>query len=107
MAIDLEAFCFEGYQMKIAFIIDGYFMRKRVFFASKKKYGFQYNGGNIRNYCKKHLNSSNEFKKDSIFRIYYYDSLPIDKKAHNPISKKSIDFKKQEIYKKQTELLKI
>ena len=92
--------------MKVAFIIDGYFMRKRVFHASKKKYGFYYNGKNIRNYCKKHLNSSDEFKKDSIFRIYYYDSLPVDKKAHNPISKKSIDFKKQEIYKKQTELFK-
>lgn len=32
-------------------------------------------------------------------RIYYYDCLPIDKRTHNPISGKFIDFAKTEIYK--------
>lgn len=29
-----------------------------------------------------------------LYRIFYYDCLPFDKKIHNPITKKAIDFKK-------------
>jgi len=33
----------------------------------------------------------------SLYRVLYYDCYPIDKKAHNPITKKTIDFKQSKI----------
>lgn len=32
--------------------------------------------------------------KHELYRIFFYDCPPLDKKLHNPISKKSIDFSK-------------
>lgn len=36
--------------------------------------------------------------KNTLYRIFYYDCLPLDKKAHNPISSKAIDFSKTPEY---------
>ncbi len=82
---------------KILFIIDGWFMRKSIY----RLKSFYYNGKNIRNYCKKHLR-----KSDQIYRIFYYDTEPFDKKGHNPISKKPIDFSKTSVAEHQNALLK-
>ena len=49
---------------------------------------FEYNGPNIRNYCKKHLN----FDYETFYRIFYYDTAPYDGRGHNPVSKKSVNF---------------
>lgn len=81
---------------KVAFIIDGWFMYKRT--QSLKL--FDYNGKNIRNYCKKLLRTN-----DYLYRIYYYDTLPLNKKGEHPLTRRSIDFSKTEQAKKQTELL--
>ena len=35
----------------------------------------------------------------NLYRIFYYDCSPFEKKVHNPISKKVIDFKKTDQYK--------
>jgi len=34
-----------------------------------------------------------------LYRIFYYDCSPLNKKLHNPISGKSIDLSKTDIYK--------
>jgi len=34
-----------------------------------------------------------------LYRIFYYDCFPLNKKVHNPISRKSIDFSKTDIYR--------
>lgn len=39
-----------------------------------------------------------------LYRIFYYDCLPFDKKIHNPITKKAIDFKKTQQYMFRNEL---
>lgn len=70
---------------KVVFVIDGWFMRKRVY----KLKAFYYDGPRIREYCKKHLRSG-----DQLYRIFYYDTMPLDIKAHNPLTKKFIDFSK-------------
>ena len=70
-------------------------MRKRIY----RLKSFYYDGQGIRNYCKKHLRDS-----DQIYRILYYDTEPLDKKGHNPISKKSIDFSKTTVAERQTAL---
>lgn len=80
---------------KVAFFIDGWFMRKTIFQTK----AFFYVGSEIRNYCLKHLRDNQE-----IYRIFYYDSEPLDKKGQNPISKSFIDFSDTNVYKKQHEL---
>ena len=83
--------------MKVVFVIDGWFMRKRIY----KLKSFFYSGPEIRKYCLKHLN-----KEDQLYRIFYYDTKPLEIKAHNPISKNFIDFSKTKTATDQAELLK-
>jgi uncharacterized LabA/DUF88 family protein len=56
--------------------------------------------------CTQHL-SQKITGKDAVYselyRIFYYDCVPFDKKHHHPLSKRSIDFSKTEQYKFQTE----
>lgn len=81
---------------KVAFLIDGWFMRKKVY----KEKAFYYQGSEIRKYCKKHLRKGQE-----IYRIYYYDSEPLQAKGHNPISNTHIDFSQTNVSKEQQTLL--
>ena len=81
---------------KVVFVIDGWFMRKRIY----KLKTFLYTGEQIRRYCKRHLKDN-----DYLYRIFYYDTKPLDKKGHNPISKKLIDFKNTPTAKSQEALL--
>ena len=80
---------------KVVFMIDGWFMRKRIY----RLKSFYYCGTEIRKYCVRHLRQD-----DYLYRIFYYDTAPLDKKGHNPISKKAIDFKNTAVAKQQFEL---
>jgi uncharacterized LabA/DUF88 family protein len=42
---------------------------------------------------------------DALYRILIYDCKPLAKKAHNPVTKRAIDFAKTETYAFRTELL--
>jgi uncharacterized LabA/DUF88 family protein len=77
-------------------MIDGWFMRKRIYHLGS----FLYNGSNIRDYCKKHLRVG-----DEIYRIYYYDTQPLEGKGNNPLTNSLIDFGKTNVAKNQRELL--
>lgn len=81
---------------KVVFMIDGWFMRKRIYNLKT----FFYDGPAIRRYCKSHLRSD-----DYLYRIFYYDTEPLDKKGHNPITKKLVDFSKTPTAEAQHELL--
>lgn len=80
---------------KVVFMIDGWFMRKRIY----RLKSFFYNGPNIRKYCLQHLR-----KDDYLYRIFYYDTEPLDKKGHNPVSKKAVDFGQTPVAKAQKDL---
>lgn len=82
--------------MKVVFMIDGWFMRKRIY----KLKTFFYDGPNIRRYCLKHLRGG-----DTLYRIFYYDTAPLDKKGHNPISRNAINFAKTIVAEEQYKLL--
>ena len=82
--------------MKVVFMIDGWFMRKRIYYLKT----FHYDGNNIRRYCLRHLRDG-----DTLYRIFYYDTAPLDKKGRNPISKKAIDFGKTPVAQAQHALL--
>lgn len=81
---------------KVVFMIDGWFMRKRIYSLKS----FYYKGSEIRKYCMKHLKP-----EDYLYRIFYYDTFPLDKKGRNPISKKPIDFGKTRVAVEQEKLL--
>lgn len=80
---------------KVAILVDGGFFLKRY----KKLYnGLNHSAVQVANelvrMCHSHINDS-----DYLFRILYYDCKPLEKKAHNPISKKSVDFSKSQAAK--------
>jgi len=81
---------------KVVFMIDGWFMRKQVY----RYKAFFYSGPEIRKYCLKHLR-----KDDYLYRIFYYDTEPLDKKGHYPISKKAVDFGTTKVALDQSKLL--
>ncbi len=60
---------------KIAFFIDGGFAYKQI----KLFKSFDYNGENLKEYCKRHLELG-----DSIYRIFYYDAPPLEVIAKTP-----------------------
>lgn len=86
--------------MNVAILVDGAFFLKRY----KKLFNIQeYSketaeqmGVNFYTYVHKHA------RDKYLYRIFYYDCFPLDKKAHNPITKKSIDFKKTPQYEFRT-----
>ena len=80
---------------RVVFMIDGWFMRKRIY----KLKTFYYSGPEIRRYCLKHLREG-----DYLYRIFYYDTAPLEKKGHNPISKRAIDFSQTGVARAQNKL---
>ncbi len=88
--------------VKVAILIDGGFFIKRfnaLYNKDKKKSG-EVVAENLYTMAMKHVGS-----KNTLYRIFYYDCYPLDKKAHNPVSKRAIDFSKTEEYKFKTELI--
>ncbi len=81
---------------KVVFTIDGWFMRKEIY----KSKAFFYSGPEIRKYCCQHLK-----KDDYLYRIFYYDTEPLDKKGHYPITKKAVDFSLTNVASAQHKLL--
>jgi uncharacterized LabA/DUF88 family protein len=54
--------------------------------------------------CLKHLEQAKGEQYD-LYRIFYYDCMPYDKKQHNPITGRVVDFSKTEIYRFQMQFL--
>lgn len=81
---------------KVVFMIDGWFMRKSIYRLKT----FYYCGPEIRKYCMSHLRAD-----DYLYRIFYYDTEPLDKIGHNPITKKAVDFSKTSVAIAQRQLL--
>jgi len=59
-----------------------------------------FTGKSIREYCIKHLKGD-----DSIYRIFFYDTAPLNKRGHNPLSGKAINFAATDTAQAQIELL--
>ena len=81
--------------VKVAILIDGGFFIKRfnaLYNKDKRKTGEEV-AEMLYTMAMKHVGSRN-----TLYRIFYYDCYPLDKKSHNPISKKAIDFSKTPEY---------
>lgn len=88
--------------VKIAVMIDGGFFIKRFNYLYNKDKKF--NGEQVANYmytmAMKHVGQRN-----TLYRIFYYDCLPLDKKYNHPLSNRLIDFKQTPEYTFKLELL--
>lgn len=88
--------------VKIAVMIDGGFFVKR--FRSRYDKERKMTGAEVAEHlytmAMRHVGERN-----TLYRIFYYDCYPLDKKAHNPITKKAIDFKKTPEYEFKMDLL--
>lgn len=88
--------------IKIAVLIDGGFFIKR--FNALYNKDRHYTGAQVADimYAMAHKHVG---KRNVLYRIFYYDCMPLGKKAHNPISKKAVDFSKTPEYKFRIELM--
>lgn len=86
---------------KAAVLVDGGFFLKRYnkLYSGADGHSVEQIANNIWKAAVKHITLNYD-----LHRIYYYDCLPIDKRTHNPISGKFIDFAKTDIYKQRLAL---
>jgi uncharacterized LabA/DUF88 family protein len=81
---------------KTAILVDGAFFLKRYSVV----YGVSPLSEGGKKVAQRLYNMIKDYEKKfkfNLYRTFYYDALPFMQKAHNPISKKSIDFFKTEL----------
>lgn len=80
---------------KVAVLVDGAFFLNRAKHAIPN---FQEDPARtaqlICSYSHRHVEHE-ENSRDELYRIFYYDCPPLEKKVHLPVSKRALDFKKQ------------
>ena len=77
-------------EIRTAILVDGAYYRKRAYHIYGDKTPKE-RADELEIYCKRHIK---EEKSDSCFlyRVFYYDCPPMDKKVYHPLLKKTIDF---------------
>lgn len=90
--------------IKTAILVDGAFYRKRAYYF----YGDispHDRANELELYCKRHIR---EERKDDclLYRVFYYDCPPIDKKVYHPLLKKQIDLGKSSDFLWATDFFK-
>ncbi|MBS1596357.1 MAG: NYN domain-containing protein [Bacteroidetes bacterium] len=80
-----------AHKNSVAILIDGGFFLKRYrrVFKNASNHTPAQVANNLYNMARSHLKEN-----DYLYRIFYYDSTPLLKRVHNPISKKVVDFSK-------------
>jgi hypothetical protein len=76
---------------KVAILIDGGFYRRRAHNIYGNKTPNE-RATELIDYCRKHLGN------DNLYRIFYYDCSPMTKKVFHPLTNKTIDFQKSNLY---------
>lgn len=84
--------------MKTAILVDGGFYRRRA----ENLFGSKNSSERIEeliNYCKKHITPDEfDLNDERLYRIFYYDCPPMDKKVYHPLLKSNIDFSNTDLY---------
>lgn len=90
---------------KTAILVDGGFFLKRYRSLNKiKKLEPEQTANDLWRMCLSHLSQA-KAEKQELYRIFYYDCLPYEKKQHNPVTGKAVDFSKTDQYKFQHDFL--
>lgn len=82
---------------KIAILIDGGFYRRRAQTLLGEKTPNERLNEMIK-YCYQHVNDNRDTIDHDLYRIFYYDCPPMDKKIYHPLIKKTIDFSKSDLH---------
>lgn len=78
---------------KTAILVDGGFYRHRARSLFGKKDG-QSRADELIAYCLKHISHSGQYERRDLYRIYFYDSFPVESKLiFHPFLNKTIDLK--------------
>ncbi len=88
---------------KIAILVDGGFYKKRAkcLFGEKNP---KERAEELFTYCMRH--TYNDHEKFELYRIFYYDCRPSEKKVFHPLTQKTIDLKKEPSYEWNTNFFK-
>ena len=89
---------------KIAILIDGGFYRRRAQTLWGEKTPEE-RRKELMNYCYKHINDTKDHQKYDLYRIFYYDCPPMEKKVYHPLLKRTVDFSKSELHKWMSDFL--
>ncbi|BEU86886.1 NYN domain-containing protein [Selenomonas sp. TAMA-11512] len=81
--------------MKTAILVDGSFYRRRAQSRLGEKTAEE-RAQELNKYCLRHLYHHGEIVS-SLYRIFYYDCLPMDKKVYHPLLQQQIDFSQSEL----------
>ena len=83
---------------KVAIMVDGGFFVKRLY--SELGYLDADTAAKfLMKYCLSHLKAKGKKEESkTLYRIFYYDCLPSGKKVFNPITRKTVDLSKSELY---------
>jgi len=88
---------------KVAILIDGGFYRRRAQLLFGDKTASE-RCSELMGYCKRHLRADHNEKRD-LYRIFYYDCPPMEKKLYHPLLKTQVDYGKSELHTWMTEFL--
>jgi uncharacterized protein (TIGR00288 family) len=83
--------------IRTAILVDGGFYRKRAFTLWGDK-SAKDRAQELFKYCTLHLKENYDHEKHHLYRILYYDCLPISKQIYHPLLKKSIDLGKSSLF---------
>ncbi len=93
---------------KVAILVDGDFFIRCYKSHLKKQSVDKYEDLNperlacaIHTHCLKHINKKND---EELYRIFFYDCKPLDKKVHYPHTQRALDLSKSSTYKERTAL---
>lgn len=83
-----------------AILVDGGFYRKRAKFLWGQKSAEQ-RAKELYSYCKAHIEDYPKDKPNEqryLYRVLYYDCMPIKKSLYHPLEKKNIDYGRSDTY---------
>ena len=83
------------FEVATAILVDGGFYRKRAYYYSGER-SPKDRANELESFCRSLLKSDVEHRK--LYRIFYYDCPPIEKKVFHPLLNKSIDLGKSDSY---------
>ncbi len=89
--------------MKTAIMIDGGFYRKQAKYLFGDKTP-EKRAEEMIKYCKRHLNKNKE--DEELYRIFYYDCKPSEKTIYHPLTQKSVNLQKTDLYEWTNTFLK-
>lgn len=92
---------------KTAIMVDGGFYRKQANYLFGEKTPDQ-RANELVEYCHRHLKEERNKQQyfHELYRIFYYDCYPSSKTVFNPITQKSVDLSKTDLYKWSNDFIK-